>query len=367
MGLRVGMAIHHFITGFPGFVATRLVREIAHNDPTARFTFLVEQRFASLATDRLANDLDIPGDRADVCPGDITQSGLGIEDKVSASEVDIVWHLAAVYDLAVPEARAYAVNVQGTQHVIEFCTSGGSKIPRLNYVSTCYVSGDREGTIYEDQLNTGQQHNNHYETTKFWSEVVAMKHRAEIPTTIFRPSVAVGDSRTGITDKFDGPYYLLRVLMKFPRWLPSPNFGSIDGVVNVVPIDFVAESMAHIGCSEAGIGKTFHIADPQPMKARDFAALAIDCMGRKRTMAALPTGALDRLLQWKEVEEFLDVPRELVAYFRHRARYDTTETERALQATSIRCPHASSYVHHLVDYFLRAQDLESSVSARTSS
>jgi hypothetical protein len=47
------------------------------------------------------------------------------------------------------------------------------------------------------------------------------------------------------------------------------------------------------------------------------------------------------------------MPREALTYFNHDARYDTSNTQRELKETAIRCPHLSTYMQTLVDYFLR--------------
>ena len=66
----------------------------------------------------------------------------------------------------------------------------------------------------ESELACGQPFKNHYESTKFGAEVLVRASMDEVPTTIYRPAIVVGDSETGVTAKFDGPYYLLRLLQR---------------------------------------------------------------------------------------------------------------------------------------------------------
>ena len=51
--------------------------------------------------------------------------GLGIDPAIAdrLDDVDEVWHLAAVYDLAVDEGVARRVNIDGTANVLDFCAS----------------------------------------------------------------------------------------------------------------------------------------------------------------------------------------------------------------------------------------------------
>ena len=129
------------------------------------------------------------------------------------------WHLAAVYDLAVARPLAHRVNVEGTRNLLEFA-GAAAHFDRLQYVSTAYVSGKARGVFRETELDVGQGFKNHYEETKFLAEVEVV--RSKLPATIYRPGVVVGDSRTGETAKFDGPYAVLRMMEK----LPSPGLSS---------------------------------------------------------------------------------------------------------------------------------------------
>ena len=71
--------------------------------------------------------------------------------------------------------------------------------------------------VYEHELGMGQRFKNHYESTKFQAEVWVQREMGIVPTTILRPGIVVGDSSTGETAKFDGPYYLLRTIAQLRR------------------------------------------------------------------------------------------------------------------------------------------------------
>jgi thioester reductase-like protein len=346
------------LTGFPGFLATRLMEELLAYQTEATFHFLVQSKHRRLAERRLAELADEYEDfagRWEVHEGDITDPLLGFDEDLYAeltSRVGVVWHLAAIYDLAVPEKFAYEVNVSGTIHVLDFCEEC-EDFERFNYISTCYVAGERQGMIYEDELDEGQGHNNHYESTKFWAEVEVQRRWDEIPTVILRPGIVVGDSRTGETDKYDGPYYLFKLMRKLPDWLPMVNIGKGDTVVNIVPVDFVAESMAYLGLKQETDGQVYQLADPNPMRSRDIVALLLDCMNKAPAVGSVPTKLMKWTLSNPKVEELIGVPEETIVYFNHDAKFDSSNTQRELDDTPIRCPHLSTYMQTLVDYFLR--------------
>ena len=148
-----------------------------------------------------------------------------------------------MYDLAVTREIGMKVNVEGTRHVVRFLAEC-KRLERLHYVSTCYVSGTATGVFRESDLDLGQSFKNHYEETKFLAEVEVAK--SGLPITVYRPSIVVGDSRTGETGKFDGPYFTLTAMEK----LPSPGvfikIGSGRNPANVVPVDFVTEALLAI-------------------------------------------------------------------------------------------------------------------------
>ncbi len=347
------------MTGFPGFIAGRLLEEMLVYQPEGDFYFLIEPRYRRQAERRLqelARDLpEFESSRWELVEGDITDPQLGLDSNTYqklTERVGVVWHLAALYDLAVPEAVAYRINVKGTVHVLDFCEACVD-FRRLNYVSTCYVSGKRRGTIYEDELDEGQSHKNHYESTKFWAEVEVQRRWMNLPTAIFRPGIVVGDSQTGETDKYDGPYHLFKFLRKVPDWMPVPNIGEGDALVNLVPVDYVTRAMAFLGYVDDGAEDVYQLADPRPMRARDIFALTLDGMGKAPPIGSIPTTFADFALRSHTVASAVEMPRGVLAYFNHGAEYDVSTTQRALTDTSIRCPHLSTYMQTLIDYFLR--------------
>src|SRR5688500_13789269 len=97
------------VTGFPGFIGRRLVRTLLEQHQTARVVALVEPRMVDAAKE-VAADLD----RVEILAGDIAERRLGLADTDWArliAEVTHVFHLAAIYNLAVPEEVAQRVNV----------------------------------------------------------------------------------------------------------------------------------------------------------------------------------------------------------------------------------------------------------------
>ena len=350
----------HLITGFPGLLAGQLLQEIAA-EGQAPIHLLCLPAMADKARRQIQRlDQELPGlaNRVQIHRGDITRPRLGLDETTYQSlteSIGLVWHLAALYDLAVENQIAFRVNLGGTYEVLDFCEAADDLI-RLNYISTCYVSGTRRGEILESELDCGQRHHNHYESTKFWAEVEVQRRMATLPTAIFRPGIVVGDSRTGKTAKYDGPYFIFQLLHRLPQWMPFPNIGSGQAVVNLVPLDFVCTAIAHLGLHPKATSQVFQVADPHPMTARQIVDAVLRHLDRKPARGQLPPSWVEQALENKLVQAWSGIPPEALVYFNHDARYDTRATSAALQDTAIRCPHLSTYLPTLLDYFLRHPD-----------
>src|SRR4051812_9971339 len=219
----------YFITGFPGFIAGRLVERLA--GPERQFFILVQPPLLETEMEEIEAIAEATGTDLEsyvIVQGDITLPQLGIPDgdlETIQYETTHVYHLAAAYDLAVSKDVAFNVNLQGTKNVNDLVVSL-KNLHRYNYISTCYVAGKREGVILESDLEHKAGFRNFYEETKYLAELEVERLKGHLPVTIFRPSVVVGDSVTGEITKYDGIYYLIRYLRKAPFLLRVINVGN---------------------------------------------------------------------------------------------------------------------------------------------
>ena len=342
-----------FITGFPGFIAERLVARLAEAD--VQFFLLVQPQFvekAMQAVEQIASITYTPLENFALIEGDITKENLGIEAedlKAIRAETTEVFHLAAVYDLAVAKDLAERVNLQGTKNVNELVRSL-PKLKRYNYISTCYVAGMRKGRILETELEHDAGFRNHYEETKYLAEVEVENLKEELPATIFRPSVVVGDSKTGETVKYDGIYYLIQYLRKAPNLLRFINVGNKQVKLNLVPVDFVVESIAALSADEKAVGKTIALADPDPLTTSQLFDTIAETMTRSRSAFTPPP----RLVEWSLMRSFsppvTGLPHHGVPYFFISQTYDTATADELLAAHNISCPRFTDYVGELLKF-----------------
>ena len=346
-----------FLTGVPGFLGTRLLRALAASDPEQSFLLLVQPKFEDRTRTLLA-DLDL-ADRVTVLPGDITAPDLGLGDRYDevAGQITRAVHLAAVYDLTIPREVGWEVNVTGTQHVLDLLADSPG-LERFGYVSSAYVSGKRTGTLYEDELVHDAGFKNFYEETKYHAEVLVQDRMDDIPTLIFRPSIVVGDSETGETDKFDGPYFVLNALRKLPKYTLMTRIGAGTEPVNLVPVDFVIDAMRSLMTADGHEGTVFHLTDPQPLTTQAIMELFANLLGMSVAYVPVPP-SVARTLMGTGVGRTLGIAPELIDYFDHPSHYDASNTRAALEGTGIECPSLPDYAPTMVEY-ARRHDARSS-------
>ncbi len=354
-------------TGFPGFLGVQLLPRVLRRDPGLRAVCLVQAHWLETARrtlSRLESEHQDVAGRTDLVVGDITVPGLGLDaDQRAALERDAteLFHLAAVYDLSVGEAVGQRVNVDGTRNVVELA-AGLSALQRLQYVSTCYVSGRYPGIFRETDLEIGQTFNNFYESTKYEAEVLVRDAiRGGLPASIYRPAVVVGDSTTGETQKYDGPYYALQLFLRQRGVAVVPLIGDSSAFrFNVVPRDFVVDAIAALSGAEEALGRTFNLADPNPLTIDEMMALFARVTGRRMVPMPLPRGlaktAIDRIPGVKPV---LRVPASTLDYLTHPTHYDTALTTPVLAKLGIECPPLPSYVENLVRYMREHPEISS--------
>jgi thioester reductase-like protein len=347
----------HLLTGFPGFIGRRLVRHLLDEDKRAQVVALVEPRMLDAAT---AAATEIDAGRIEIVASDIATRRLGLDDATwdrLTSEVRRVYHLAAIYDLAVPEEIAQRVNVDGTGNVLELCLAA-KKLERHVYISTAYVAGWRSGVVYEHELTMGQEFKNHYESTKFQAEVWVRQTMDRVPTTILRPAIVVGDSQTGETQKFDGPYYLLRAIAQADRQgRPPIQIGRSEATFNVVPVDYVVRAIATAGADPAATGETLHLVDPDPVTTRQLVELLSQRYSGRAPRGKLPPALAQNALRFAPVRKlFSNTPAQSIAYLNHPVTFDTRRAVDVLAPHGLTPPHFSSFVGPMVEFFRANQD-----------
>jgi thioester reductase-like protein len=273
------------LTGATGLLGRYLLRNLLRSG--ASVAVLARDGRSGSAAERVAELVSSWGrlPRPVVLVGDLREPHLGLDagDRAwLASHCYRALHAAAhVGLLPTADGEPWRTNVEGTRHLLRLCAELG--IDELHHVSTAFVCGRRSGMIREDEL--GQQFHNDYERSKCEAERL-VRQALGACATIYRPSVIVGDSRTGYTSTYHGPYRFLDLANRLARpdgsgkrrlELRLPFSG--DEPRNLVPVDWVAEAITRIVAEPALHGRTYHLVARAPVLAREIKEVGVELLG----------------------------------------------------------------------------------------
>jgi NAD(P)-dependent dehydrogenase (short-subunit alcohol dehydrogenase family) len=359
--------LNYFVTGATGFIGRHLVAELLKRDGTI-YALVREGSRGKL--DSLVQRLGAEEGRVVPVTGDLAKPGLGVEG--FGEKIDHLFHLAAMYDVEADEEASERANVDGTKHVIEFANA--HELGRFHHTSSIAVAGNYKGVFQEDMFDEGQKLPHHYHRTKYEGERL-VREGVETKLLVYRPGIVVGHSETGEMDKIDGPYYFFKLLQKLRHALPEwfPLAGPEGGQTNLVPVDFVARAMDHIGHlpDDDLPSDTFHLVDPDSMSVgetlNEFAkaahapqfAMRIDPHMTnaipkqvRAGLKALPTIKRIRHQLFRD----LGIPPAAIENRDFRCSFDARDAQRALTGTGIAVPPLSTYAPRLWDYWERNLD-----------
>jgi thioester reductase-like protein len=286
---------------------------------------------------------------------DLEAPGLGLSRQRAlelARRVSTIIHSAASVSFTLPLEEARAINVEGTRRMLEFSELAGEHgdLRHYGHISTAYVAGTHVGRFGEDDLDVGQGFNNTYERSKLEAEQL-VHSRTGLPFTIMRPSIVVGDTRSGWTSAFNVLYWPLRA---FSRGLFTAVPMIPSALVDVVSVDYVADAVnALCAESERGTGETFHLtAGADASTIEEIANAASRYFKRPLPRVMTPeefdaAGDRDGAL--------LEGSSAYFPYFAVRARFDNTRALARLRDAGILVTPLRDYLDRLLDFATRSR------------
>ena len=345
------------LTGSTGFVGMELLARYLERTERPVLTIVragsdedargrIDAVLANLFGDRAGSYAD----RVTAVAGDLTAPRLGLErthwDWLAAESTTIVHCAASVsFGLSLEEARA--INVAGTRRMLQLAGRAQELgvLERYAQVSTAYVAGTHAGRFFECDLDVGQSFNNSYEQSKFESEQLVRSH-PDLPFTILRPSIVVGDRHSGWTSAFNVLYWPLRALARglFPA-VPATGSAPVD----VVSIDYVADGIYELCEAAGGIRKTYHLtAGTDASTIAEIAELASGYFQQPapRLLPPAEFESLDHGMGRSMLEE----GRMYFPYFSVATTFDDTYTRAQLQPAGINVAPLRDYMSRLLDY-----------------
>jgi thioester reductase-like protein len=337
------------LTGFPSNeLARRVLPALLEPARNARVTLLVPERFVAHAAEWLSALPSAQRARTEVLVGDVAWLDLGLSGReylALAARIDVVHHCAAVTYSGAPLEMAEKCNVGGTYEVLELARQC-RVLERVVHWSTIGATNDRDGVVYEDELLDPRS--NPLAQTRYRAEKLVAKARAEVPITVLRPALLVGDSRTGRLARIEGAHLLIQALLNAPRDVPifRPAHGSAQ--LQVVPIDYAIEAGLLIAESAESVGHTYHVVDREALSLDEALSLIADILGKPQPRGGLPPALAQALLRIPGVDRLAHAQRALLDELGSGIRYDDRNAAALLAKTGLRCPSFASYVGKLV-------------------
>jgi thioester reductase-like protein len=258
-----------FLTGSTGYIGAHVAANLL-NDHGASLNLLVRARDPHEAEDRLWHALQLHLNfklfyeylqtRIRVFRGDLTSERFGLAsddyDRL-VHTTDSVIHCAASLNRK-SEKSCLNVNLRGTLEVIKL----GMQVDhyhglrRFSHVSTVAVAGKRQDEVVteDNSIDWNRSDYDPYARTKKFCEHMIRQLLPNVPKTIFRPSIVLGDSRRAETTQFD----MVRAFV-FLAGLPVLPLRSRDRV-DVVNVDFVADAIATLHAKERTQYDTYHLS-----------------------------------------------------------------------------------------------------------
>jgi len=366
-----------FLTGATGHVGRHLLPRILGRADVSLLIILVRadsERELGERSERLLASLAPAVDpqnlraRFQAVRGDVTLERFGLSEaefEELASRVTHIIHAAANVRFRQPLDEARRINVGGTKNVMALARLAhkAGRLERVAHVSTAFVSGDRQGTIAEDDLDRGQGFSNTYEQSKYEAEMFLRRSCRDLPLVVFRPSIIVGDSKSGATSAFNVLYIPLKYMARgLVRFVPCSPAVPLD----VVPVDYVCDAIGRILFEgREAVGETFHLCAGRERATTigEVTGLAADYF---RCLWPAKKGLRPRFIsaRWMIAARLIEpclrgtwkkVVRKMRAFFPHLKlvrTFDTSKTEAALRGTRITCPVFRIYFRVLLQYCL---------------
>ncbi|MFK8184375.1 MAG: amino acid adenylation domain-containing protein [Phormidesmis sp.] len=265
---------HIFFTGGTGFLGSFLLQALLQKTPpTTKIYCLIRAHNVVEAQHKLRTGLekyltssDIPYQRLIPVMGNLIEPYLGLSAEhfsEIARSTHAIYHSGANVNMFYPYTALKAANVQGTLEVIRLAATGPLKT--LHHISTLDVfeSLAKMGIdiFYEnDDIAQGKGLSGGYAQSKWIAEQLVLTAQKEgLPVCLYRPGMISGHSKTGQANTND---VLCRFIQTITQLGEAPDF---ELMVDMTPVDYVSQVIAHLSTQPDAIGQTFHIVNSKPI------------------------------------------------------------------------------------------------------
>lgn len=258
-----------FITGSTGYIGSYIAAGLlsGHRDT---LNLLVRAKTEREALERLWQSLQLHFDsrafsgylngRMRIFRGDLTDERFGLSDedyRTLVDTTDSIIHCAASLNRK-SEKQCLNVNLRGTLEVIQLARRAQNRhgLRRFSHVSTVAVAGKRQDEVVTEDaaIDWALSDFDPYARTKKFGEHMVRQLLPDVPRTIFRPSIVLGDSRRPETTQFD----MVRAF-DFLAGLPVLPLRGTDRI-DIVPADYVGRAVVALHQKDRPAHDIYHVS-----------------------------------------------------------------------------------------------------------
>jgi len=287
-----------FLTGSTGYIGGHVAANLLadHSDP---LNLLVRARDDQEARERLWHSLQLHMDfarfdsfltsRINIFKGDLTAPKFGLADgdyHRLARSTDSLIHCAASLNRK-SEKNCLNVNLRGTLEVIQLALRARDDhgLRRFSHVSTVAVAGQRANEVIQEDtaIDWNRSDYDPYARTKKFCEHMIRQLLPDVPLTIFRPSIVLGDSRRPETNQFE----MVRAFV-FLAGLPALPFRATDKI-DIVPVDFVADAVVTLHQKSNPRHEIYHLSSGLDSETFGELTDSLACAQGKRAPLFVPS------------------------------------------------------------------------------
>ena len=258
-----------FVTGSTGYLGSYLAAGLltAYRD---KLNLLIRGKSEQEARERLWTSLQLHfefpefaqylSSRVRIFRGDLTSERFGLSDDEYHALVDTtdsLIHCAASLNRK-SEKQCLNVNLRGTLEVIQLARRAQNRngLRRYSHVSTVAVAGKRENEVVTEDASIDRSRSDYdpYARTKKFCEHMANQLLPDVPRTIFRPAIILGDSRRPETSQFDmvQAFHVLAQMLVLPL-RPQDK-------IDIVPANYVGKAIVTIHQKETPAHGIYHLS-----------------------------------------------------------------------------------------------------------